>query len=150
MVCWNFSPRNLEFCKGSHVHGWLPKIVFSRSSQTMAERMCHCRVHSWDQDLSIYPTHRWVRLLRSRDMGLDATVPSKALLSMNRCQIFVVGGGQEDKNEGHLLLPWYWCQKLYNIIEGTHVLSKVTLILQSLGLDLSLESSTNSSTRFQY
>lgn len=63
----------------------------------MDERMCHCRVHSWDQDLSIYPTHRWVRLLRSRDMGLDATVPSKALLSMNRCQIFVVGGGRRTK-----------------------------------------------------
>ena len=37
VVCWNFSPRNLEFHKGSHVHGWLPKIVFSRGSHSVAE-----------------------------------------------------------------------------------------------------------------
>ena len=28
--CWNFSSRNLDFCKGFLIHGDLPKLVFSR------------------------------------------------------------------------------------------------------------------------
>lgn len=39
--------------KGSFVHGWLSKTVFSRGSWLVAE-VCswltgHCRIHSWNQ-----------------------------------------------------------------------------------------------------
>lgn len=39
-------------------------------------------------------------------MVLDPTGSTKALLSMDRCQI-VVGGG--DTDEGHLIQSWCWC-----------------------------------------
>lgn len=37
MVCWNFS-GNQDFHRGSLIHGWLFKTVFSRSSETMTKR----------------------------------------------------------------------------------------------------------------
>lgn len=50
-VYWNFSTGNLDFHKGSLVHGWLSETVFSRGFGTMAERdwswfMGHCRVQA--------------------------------------------------------------------------------------------------------
>ena len=37
VVCWNFSSGNLYCYKGSLIHGWLSKTVFSRGSQSVAE-----------------------------------------------------------------------------------------------------------------
>lgn len=32
LLCWNFSTENLDFHKGSLIHGWLSETVFSRGS----------------------------------------------------------------------------------------------------------------------
>ena len=62
--------------------------------------MGHCRVHSQDQDHVLYvyyPTHRWARFLPD-PLAEMLTALTKALLSMDRCQIFLGGRAQARVN----------------------------------------------------
>lgn len=101
MARWNFSTNSWTSTK-SLVHGWLSKTVFSRSSQTAAERgwsqfMGHCRVHSQDQGLSAYYLmHREARfLLGLLGYGAGFHSSQKGILSMDGCQIGVEWGIQQ-------------------------------------------------------
>ena len=102
---------NLDLHKGSLVHGWLCKTVFSRGFWTMAKRgwswfMGHCKVHRQDQGLLLitWCMDRWGASKVPWHMVLDHTAPTKALLPMDRCQIVVVERGYEWKTSYSAML----------------------------------------------
>lgn len=102
-VYWKFSTRNLDILQWGlserlpyhgqgglePVHGYMQRPQLGPRSKSIT--WCTGR-----QDSSQAPYC----------MVLDPTGSTKALLSMDRCQI-VVGGG--DTDEGHLIQSWCWC-----------------------------------------
>lgn len=96
-LCWNFSARNLDFCRSSLICGWLSMMLLARDFQTFQglegpeSSKGHCRVHI--QDRSLYAlTHGGQDSSQVPwRMVLDPISPTKALLSTDGCQIVILG-----------------------------------------------------------
>lgn len=101
-----FSPLETETSTKTTVHGWMSKAMFSRDSKTAAKMgfswfMGYCRVHNCDGGLdNYYLGHRQASSPRILwHMAINPTVPTMAILSVDRCQTIVV----ERQDEGHLV-----------------------------------------------
>lgn len=102
LVCWNFSTGDPDLNKVSLVCGWLSQtanklLLFHCQEGLGLWFAVHCRVHSWDWGpYASYPhiigwdSSRvfWCRVL-------DPAASAKVLLSMDGCQIVVVGWRHE-------------------------------------------------------
>lgn len=107
----NFLTGNVDFHKGYFVQVLLSKTLFLRCSHTMAKRaraVSHATPGSTARTVVYMPSTWFMGRQDSSQvlwhMVLNPTASIKAFLSMNRCQLLLLGW--EDMNEGHLIQPW--------------------------------------------
>lgn len=118
----SFSSRKLDFYKGSLVCGWLSNSV----SQRLLNHRGRAKAISKVSAGSATRTKVYLSIAQCLGRSVSASVPwymvpdprgsIKALLSVGRCQTFVVELG--DRNEGYLTPPWCWCHSKSRVFIG--------------------------------
>ena len=90
-VCWNSFSRNLDFYKGSFIHEWLSKSGFSRDFWAVIHRPVPGSTARTKVNLSV--PNAWVAniVLGPLTCGVRPWSSIKNTLSVNGCQIFIVG-----------------------------------------------------------
>lgn len=119
---WSFSSRKRHFYKVSLVWEWLSNSV----SQRLLDHRGRARAISKVSAGSTTRTKVYLSIAQCQGGSVSASVPwhmvldprdsTKALLSVCRCQTFVVELG--DRNEGYLMPPWCWCHSKSRVFIG--------------------------------
>ena len=129
-VCWSSSCENLDFHIRTLLHVWLYKIVFP---VTPGLRLSEARAGSWataDTTVWTETSLPFISCICGWDSSwvpwhivLSPTPPSKTGLSVDGCQISVVGSGTKTMNVLCLQDPMFSGKGLKSILSNTNITS---------------------------